>query len=204
MPGMQEKSDDELVAAYAAGDESAFAVLIERHLPAVYSFAYRLIGNAEEADDVAQDTFVKAWKHLKRFQKGAKMKTWLLSIARNTAIDFLRKKRPSLFSEFGSEDDAAFEERLADAGPSAETRFDEQLNAERVDAALATLPPRYREVVLLHYREGMTLDETARTLGIPLNTAKSRDRRALIALRKLLESRGEKNARGDASSRLGG
>ena len=183
-----ERSDDELIDAFEQGDEQAFTVLLDRHLPAVYSFAYRLVGSKEAAEDVAQDTFLKAWKNLKRFKRGMKMKTWLLAIARNTAIDDLRKKRPTLFSAFKTdEDDSEFEQRLPDTGPSAEDLLDEKFAGERLEGALSKLSPIYREVILLHYREGLTLDETARALGIPLNTAKSRDRRALMALRKHLE-----------------
>ncbi|MDE2079465.1 MAG: sigma-70 family RNA polymerase sigma factor [Patescibacteria group bacterium] len=182
-----EKSDDELLDACEAGDEHAFALLVDRYLPPVYSFAYRMLGNAEEAEDVAQETFLKAWKNLRRFKRGMNLKTWLFSIARNTAIDGLRKKRPALFSEFKTEDEETdFEHRIADTGVSAEERLDAVLDVERLDAALTNLSPLYRDVVLLRYHEGLTLEETAATLHIPLNTAKSRDRRAIIALRKLL------------------
>lgn len=188
---MNERSDDELMNASEAGDEGAFALLVDRYLPAVYSFAYRLVGTKEEADDVAQETFLKAWKNLQRFRRGMNLKTWLFSIARNTAIDSLRKKRPTLFSEFKTENEEAdFEHRIADTEASAEEKLDRALDVERLDAALKNLSPLYREVVLLRYHEGLTLEETAAALNIPLNTAKSRDRRAILALRKLLE-RGE-------------
>jgi RNA polymerase sigma-70 factor (ECF subfamily) len=183
-------TDDELIEAYGKGDESAFAALVDRHLPGVYSFAARLVGSKEEAEDIAQQTFVKAWKNLRRFRKGMRFRTWLLAIARNTAIDELRKKRPALFSEFMREDeDAGIEERFPDRSPGAEERFDESLRTDALDAALAKLSAPYREILILHYREELTLDEAARALGIPLNTAKSRDRRALITLRKILGPR---------------
>ncbi len=188
MPEKEIATDDELVAAYEGGDEGAFAALTERYLPAVYAFAFRLVGGKEAAEDVAQETFVKAWKNLKRFKKGAKMKTWLFSIARNTAIDDLRKKRPKLFGELGGNDDRSeFEQRLPDDAPDAEIRFDESIATEALEEALAKLAPMYREIILLHYHESLTLQEVAETLGIPVNTVKSRDRRALAALRKLLE-----------------
>jgi len=182
------KTDDELIVEYESGNEAAFTELLDRYLDAVYSFALRLTGVKEEADDIAQETFLKAWKNLKRFKKGANFKTWLFSIARNTAIDFFRKKKPKLFAEFSRHDDGEdFEHGIADTAPSAGILFDERLSAERIDRALAQLAPIYREVILLHYREALTLEEAAQALNIPLNTAKSRDRRALIMLRELLE-----------------
>lgn len=181
------KTDDELIAEYEAGDESAFAELLDRHLDAVYSFALRLTGSKDEAEDVAQETFFKAWKSLKRFRKGANFKTWLFAIARNASIDSLRKKKPALFGELSFADGEEFEHGLADNTPSAGTMLDQEISKGRLDEALATLAPIYQEILLLHYHGEMTLEEAALTLGIPLNTAKSRDRRALIALRKLLE-----------------
>lgn len=182
------KTDDELIAAYEAGDERAFSELLDRYLDAVYSFVFRMTGSKEESEDIAQDTFLKAWKNLKRFREGANFKTWLFSIARNTTVDFFRKKKPMLFSEFSRhDDDEEYEHSIRDTAPSAGILFDERLSSETVDRALATLAPIYREIILLHYREALTLDEAARTLKIPLNTAKSRDRRALGMLRELLE-----------------
>src|ERR1700674_1494616 len=87
-----DKTDEELVAYYLRGDEkAAFSDLVERHLKGVYSFALRFVGSKEEAEDIAQETFFKAWKNLKKYQQQtSKFKTWLLHIARNSAIDFLR------------------------------------------------------------------------------------------------------------------
>lgn len=181
------KTDDELIEEYHAGDEAAFAELVDRHLQSVYTFTYRLVGKKEEAEDIAQETFVKAWKNLKRFKKGMKIKTWLFAIARNTSIDHLRKHRNVLFSELSRDEESDdFEHGIRDVAPNAEALFDQKESEAKVEAALQKIPPIYREIILLHYREGLTLDEAAQTLDIPLNTAKSRDRRALGALRKLM------------------
>src|SRR6266576_2291365 len=89
-----EHSDEELIADYLRGDEAAFGVSTGRHLSGVYSFALRLVGDSAAAEDIAQETFVKAWRSLKKYDsKTSRFKTWVLRIARNTAIDFLRKKK---------------------------------------------------------------------------------------------------------------
>lgn len=180
-------TDDELIAAYEAGDQSAFSTLLDRHLGSVYNFALRLTGRGEDADDIAQETFVKAWKNLSRFRKGASFKTWLLSITRNTAIDHLRKKKPLLFAEFGREDeDTDFEHSLPDKSQGAEQEFDDSLQKETLEGGMRQLPVIYREILILRYREGLSLEESARVLKVPLNTAKSRDRRAQQALHNLI------------------
>lgn len=181
------KTDDELIEAHFEGDSEALPALIDRHLGGVYRFALRLVGKQEDAEDIAQETFLKAWRSLERFRKGANFKTWLFSIARNASIDHLRKKRPLLFGAFKAEDEEAdFEQMLPDFGERPDEFAEANLRKEALEAALLTLPPLYREILALHYMEGLTLEESAQALGIPLNTAKSRDRRALIALRKLL------------------
>jgi len=181
------KTDDELIEGYERGDEASLSLLIGRYLTPLYNFAFRVVGKREDAEDIVQETFMKAWKHLGRFRKGANFKTWLFSIARNTAIDHLRKKRPLSFSAFeGEEEGADYEQMIPDSTKLPDELAEMRLTAEFLERALDALPPIYREIIVLHYQEEMTLEESAEAIGIPLNTAKSRDRRALIALRKLL------------------
>src|SRR6185295_15729374 len=171
------KTDEELIESYESGNESAFSELVERHLPALYTFLTRMVGSREEAEDIAQNTFLKAWKYLRRYKKGANFKTWLFAIARNSAIDHLRKKKMLYFGSFSkNESDDEFEHSLKDMEPLQDISFDAHLKVEALEDALQQLSPLYREIILLHYREGLTLEESSKVLGIPLNTAKSRDR----------------------------
>lgn len=181
------ETDDELITASIAGDERALSILMDRYLSPVYSFALSITSNKEDAEDIAQETFFKAWKNLKRFKLGAPFKTWLFAIARNTAIDYARKKKPALFAELihplADED---IEHSLADTTPQPDVLFETTERVEFITHALSLLSPLYREILTLHYREEFTLQEISGLLDIPLNTVKSRDRRALQALRELL------------------
>jgi len=181
-------SDEELIDAYLGGDEDAFPLLLQRHLADVYNFARRL-GGGEDADDVTQEVFLKVWKNLKLYRRAnAKFRTWLFSIARNTTIDFLRKKKHIAFSEFDTpEGGNPLTETLADETPEPDELFAQAESAQQLERALQALSPRAREVLLLRYREDLTFDEIGAVLKEPLNTVKSRHRRALAALRDILK-----------------
>lgn len=182
-----EKEDNVLIAEYLNGDEQALTVLINRHVKSVYNFVYRLTNEQARADDVTQETFVKVWKHLKKFRPNENFRTWLFAIARNTTLDHLRKKRPFSFSFlFGKNergDACAFEETLADTEPTPEEVAVLSEQKAFLDDALNQIPPASREVLLLRYHEDLTFDEIGKALGKPLHTVKSQHRRALQALR---------------------
>lgn len=183
-----DRTDEELIAAYLQGQEAAFGEITNRHLRGVYSFALRLVGDSAAAEDIAQDTFLKAWKSLRTYDPSAsKFKTWILRIARNTAIDHLRKKKHIPLSAFENETGAnvlaetlAADEELA---PQTLERLDD---ARELHEVLADLSPKNREILLLYYSNDYTFEEIARMLEEPTNTVKSRHRRALAALKELI------------------
>jgi len=180
--------DAQLVAAFIKGDGDAFAALVDRHMPMVYKFTYRYVGNADAANDIVQDVFIKVWKNIKKFDRTKNFKTWLLTIAKNTALDALKKKKAVLFSKI-EEGDADLDTFLA---PFVETPDlpDEVLQRKETKAdlehVLAELSPSYRSVLLLRYTEHLKFREIADALQEPIDTIKSKHRRALIQLRKLL------------------
>ena len=186
-----EKDDAELIALFKAGDEHALALLIKKHVKSVYNFAFRLLGDTTLAEDTTQETFIKAWKNLDRFRVNESFHAWLFTIARNTATDHLRKKRTLPFSRlFGQTDDgetAQFEDTLIDTDPTPEELAIIREQKEFLDDALDKIPPLYREVLLLYYNEDLTFNEIGGVLGKPLNTVKSQYRRALMALRNVIE-----------------
>jgi RNA polymerase sigma-70 factor (ECF subfamily) len=185
---METQSDGELIRRYRKGDERALSILIQRHLDAVYRFARRMVNDASLADDIAQDTFVKAWRHLGRFKTSKSFRTWVLSIAKNTAIDALRKKNPIAFSQLETEEQTSFADTIPDSQPLAFEMLERQDSAHLLEDALMTLPPKSRSIVLMHETENLTFQDIADAMHEPMNTVKSRYRRALELLRRRLKS----------------
>ncbi len=183
-----ELSDDELIVLHRGGDTSAFAKLVERYLDPIYAFSRRLTGSPTNAEDVAQETFVKVWKTLDRYHTTGTFKPWIFAVARNTAIDLLRKRKVSVFSDFeDSEGKNVLSETIHDPDTVPQLLIDKAENKKLIEGALAELPPIDREILTLHYFEDMTFEAIGKVLKKPLNTVKSRHRRALGKLREYFE-----------------
>ncbi|MDB5259502.1 MAG: polymerase, sigma-24 subunit, subfamily [Candidatus Taylorbacteria bacterium] len=188
---MDTRTDTELVQAYIDGDVGAFDVIVRRYSKSIFAFTYHLAGNPTDAQDIVQEIFMKSWKHIRKFDsEKAGFKPWLFAIARNTAIDWLRKKRPATFTDIDadrsrSSDDAAeqFGNAIPDGEPLADEIFEKKELAERIESMLASLPPDERTIILLHHYEMLTFEEIAEILKKPMNTVKSRYRRTLAKLK---------------------
>jgi RNA polymerase sigma-70 factor (ECF subfamily) len=169
------QSEDDLVARAGQGEASAIAMLVTRKLPRVLGLARRMLGDAAEAEDVAQETFLRAWKAAPSWRPGrAKFDTWLHRVALNLCYDRLRRRRRWT----GDPPDSP------DEGPAPDRGLHAQDVGRRVDQALADLPPRQREaIVLAHYQE-LSGAEAADILGISVEALESllaRGRRTLRA-----------------------
>jgi len=184
---MENRLDEKLVADYLAGDEKALSALIERHTKGVYNFTARFLGYGAEAEDVAQETFIKVWKSSRKFDKTKKFKPWLYQIARHTAIDYLRTRKQMVdLNKFNEDEDGDSMDELPDLAPSLLDQLSAREQMEKIREAIAILPEIYRTVLDLHLREEMSLIEVAEVLGEKEDTVKSRYRRGLVRLRKLL------------------
>ncbi len=184
---MTMETDEQLVIRYLKGEEEALQLLIKRYLKPVYNFVYRYTARADSAEEITQDVFLSVWRNIKSFDLSRKFKTWLFAIAKNTSLNWLKKKRPLNFSQFDGEDgDNLFSESIADSSPLPDELFARADLADRLTEAMSKLSPDYRTVLLLHYHSGLTFQEIAESLDESINTIKSRHRRALVRLRELL------------------
>ncbi len=184
-----DRSDELLVAEYRNGSSEAFTTLIDRYSGPIYSFARRMTGSRKDANDITQETFIKVWKRLDRYDDKSLFKPWLFTIARNTIIDHLRKKKNFVFSDFENDDETnPLTDTLVDEATLPD-RLIEKADAEGLlDEALSHIAPEDREILLLHYADDLTFETIGELLKKPLNTVKSRHRRALEKLRKSLEN----------------
>lgn len=190
MDNTANENDVLLIESYLKGDEKSLEILVGRYLRPIYSFVYRFAGDRQNAEDVAQEVFVKVWRNIGKFNREKNFKTWIFSIAKNTAIDFLKKKKAIPFSSFENEEgENVFAETLADPSPLPDEIFERAGIAEILNNAMGNLSPKYRAVLFLHYNDHFTFREIAEILGEPLDTVKSRHRRALIKLKELLISK---------------
>lgn len=172
--------DDALIAALRGGDRDAFAVLVERETAPIYRVCLRILGIAADAEDVAQETFVIAYRSFAGFRGHGSVRGWLLRIASRQAFRRLHQRRPSdPLEDVG-------EERVADRSqdPARLTVLRERHG--RLRRTVAGLPEPYREVVALRFFGELSLLEIAESTGRPLNTVKTHLRRGLERLRPLL------------------
>jgi RNA polymerase sigma-70 factor (ECF subfamily) len=176
--------ETQLVSDARSGDLGAFEELVRIHQSTAIRLAYLLVGDQGEAEEVAQDAFVKAFRALDRFREGSPFRPWLLTIVRNEAANRRRSagRRRRLALR------VAAEPVSGDAAPSPETVVIDEERARTVLAAVDGLPDRYRLVVSLRYLLGLTEAETAVVLGVATGTVKSRTSRALGRLRNLIEA----------------
>jgi len=186
-----ERSDRELMAALAQGDRDALSALMERHYRRIYRVVLGYLRDPDEALDVVQDTFVKAFQNAARWDARSEVAPWLTRIGINQAIDRYRRIRRRRLSEQPLADGAAdHDRRWSDLAPSPERQaLGHELGA-RIAGALRGLPERQRTIVVLRHYDEMTLDEIAETLGLSLGTVKSSLHRAIHRLRDRLGERG--------------
>ncbi|MDR7522345.1 MAG: sigma-70 family RNA polymerase sigma factor [Armatimonadota bacterium] len=171
-------SDDHaLLARACAGDLDAFETLVRAHQDRIYTLAYRITGNREDAVDAAQDAFVRAYQALPRFREDAAFGTWLYRIATNAALDLVRRRPPVPPVEVPAN------HPVPDSPEAAAHRRE---IGRRVQAALAHLPPEFRATVVLRDLQGLSYRDVARILQVPIGTVRSRLARGREALRAQL------------------
>ncbi len=187
---VMKKTDEQLILNYLEGDENALNTLVDRYLTDAYNFAFQLTHDSQATEDVVQESFIKAWKNIRGWKRGSSFKTWLFAITRNTAIDWLRSRKDLILSTFENEAGKnILTETLADENPSPFELITRAEDAFFVKNLLEELDPLYRDVINLRYSSNLTFKEIGEILKRPLYTIKSQHRRAIIALRRSLETK---------------
>jgi RNA polymerase sigma-70 factor (ECF subfamily) len=169
--------DAVLLEGVVAGDETAFATLVDRHYSLVFRLSARVLGNAADAEDVTQEAFVKLWRSPPVLRNQAALKGWLVRVARNLAIDRLRRARNTSDSEL---------ELLVDTSTAPDGHLRHGQAADEVSAALAQLPERQRTALQLTYFEALGNQETASIMEVSVEAVESLLSRARRSLRTLL------------------
>ncbi len=191
-PPLAAATDQEIVARARAGEEAAYRELIRRYERPIFSLLFRMVRDRELAEDLAQETFVKALNAIESYRPEFKFSSWIFKIANNAAIDHLRRRELDTLSLDGSphaETPEAIEATALQIGDRQETPLDAVESKElggAIEAAIARLRPEYRSCILLRHVEGRAYEEIADILSLPLGTVKTYIHRARNELRVAL------------------
>ena len=177
---MTREEESRIVQKVIRGDVNAFETLVLAYEKNVYNIALRMTGNSEDASDMTQETFIKAYNSLQSFRGDSKFSVWLYRIATNVCLDFLRSKSRRPTVSLSVEDNEGDEVQLdvADESQSPELLLDRQMTRESVRRGLETLSPEYRQILLLREIQGLSYEEISQALGLEAGTVKSRIFRA--------------------------
>jgi RNA polymerase sigma-70 factor (ECF subfamily) len=183
--------DAELVGRCLTGDERAYRELIDRYRRQVYSLALRMVRRAEDAEDLTQETFVRMFRALERYDPTRPFGAWIITIASRLCIDHLRRRRLTPMSMFqrDAESDEEYVLEIEDPGPGPEATTQHREEEQRAGELIDSLPEHYRIVVLMRHQMDLSYEEISEALSLPLGTVKARIHRA----REILKTRIEGN-----------
>lgn len=172
------------------GDQNAFADIVSLYQHKLYQVCYRMLSNKQEAEDIAQEAFVRAYMNLHTFDQKRKFSTWLYRIATNLCIDRIRKKKPDYYldAEVGGTEGLDLYSQIATEDQLPEETLVQMELQERIQYEIGRLPDKYRSVIVLKYIEELPLQEISDILDMPLGTVKTRIHRGREALRKQLNN----------------
>lgn len=172
------------------GDQNAFGEIVELYKDKVFQLCFRMLGNRHEAEDMAQEAFVRAYVNIHRFNIQMKFSTWLYRIATNLCIDRIRKKKPDYFldAEVAGTEGLTMYSLIADDSAIPEDEVESLELQETIQDEILKLPEKYRSVIVLKYIEELSLKEISDILDLPIGTVKTRIHRGREALRKQLSN----------------
>jgi RNA polymerase sigma-70 factor (ECF subfamily) len=178
-----EESDEELMLAMCYGDQSAYRILVKRHLTSISHYAFRLLGNQRDTEDISQEVFLRLWTNASKWQpKKARLSTWLHRIAHNLCIDFMRKHGRTVIDDEPTKLDIRDEDYT-----SSEQEPDTDDRTQRLNSALSTLPENQRSALMLCHYAGFSNKEAAAIMNVSVKALESNIARARRTLKDLLE-----------------
>jgi RNA polymerase sigma factor (sigma-70 family) len=177
-------SDTEIISQVLSGNQAAYAALVDRYQNYVFTLTLRMIKSREDAEEVAQDVFIKAYKYLADFKGASKFSTWLYTIVNNTCITFLRKKKLEVYT---LDNEAVFEKANNIESGVWANAVEHKSKQQMVNQAIALLNTDDANIITLFYKAEQSLEEAAQILGIEINTAKVRLHRARTRLKEKME-----------------
>jgi RNA polymerase sigma-70 factor (ECF subfamily) len=183
------ETDEELVTAFRGGNLSAFDTLVQRWERKIQGAVYRIMGSGEDARDLTQETFLRAYRGLPSFKSEARFSSWLYQIALNLCRDRLRQRRGKTLMSIDDLEPATAA-RIERTEATAQELVEARDLARVVASAMSELPEEQREVIVLKEYQGLTFQEIADTLAVPVSTVKTRLYRGLVQMRERLERRG--------------
>ncbi len=204
---MTREQEREIIGKVLSGDTEAFEALVLEHQNKVYSLALRMVGNEEDALDMAQEAFIRAFNSLSGFRGDSKFSVWLYRLTSNICIDFIRsraKKRTVSMTWTDDEGGDAGELEIPDETWSPEAQLERRMTRESVQRGLDSLSPQYREILLLREINGLSYEEIAKALNLEEGTVKSRIFRARKKLCDFLLREGNIPVPGASNSTKGG
>jgi RNA polymerase sigma-70 factor (ECF subfamily) len=178
-------ADTDLISRAAGGDPSAFQALVERHRSMVYRVAYQFAGNHHDAEDIAQDVFIKVYRSLDRFRQDAQLTSWMYRIVMNACIDHRRRQRSAIAAPFGDEAEHRMLNTPEDT-PGPEDRAYAGELGQVLESEIRRLPNGQRIVFIMRHHQGMKLCEIAEALGLAEGTVKRQLHAAVHRLRQAL------------------
>lgn len=186
--GRASMDEQTLVELLLERKEDGFRELMRVYKDDLVNFAYRFVGSYDDAVDVAQETFIRVFRFIETFQRGARLKTWLYAIARNVALSMLDERKRRMTTRLVETDDEGqeVERDVPDVSYMPDRAVDSTIVAQRIQEALMKLPTVYREAVVLRDIEGLTYEEIADVCKIEIGTVKSRINRGRAMLQELL------------------
>lgn len=186
---MLDQLDNRLTKLALNGDQQAFAEIVELYKDKIYHLAYRMLNNRHEAEDVVQETFLRVFKSLDRYDPNQKFSTWIYRIATNLCIDRLRKRKPTYSLDADMNDQEGLDGYSSipsdDRTPESELMISE--TKKLIYDAIESLPAKYKSVMILRYLQDLSLQEISDVLDMPVTTIKTRVHRGREFLRKKLE-----------------